>query len=84
MKIEIINTIQDNSYYVTTELIINDKILITKEFDKMDVCDYLDYYIDFGNGDTLHFTRFSDDDTVDTEFTDEEIQDYLNNNLIIN
>ena len=83
MKIEIIDTIQSNSHYLNVEMIINDKILMTKKICKNEICDFLDYYVDFDNGDSLHFSRFTDDDTVATEFTDEEIQDYLNNTLII-
>ena len=83
MDIKIIDTIQANSHYLTVEIIVNDTILMTKEICKIEICDFLDYYIDFNNGDSLHFSRFSDDDTVATEFTDDEIQDYLNNTLII-
>jgi len=83
MKIEIIEIRQDNSFFVTVELIINDTILMTKEICKMEIFDFLDYSIDFGEGDSLHYLKFSDEHVVYTEFYESEIQDYLNNNLEI-
>jgi len=84
MKIEIIETQQYNSYLVVLELIVNDTILMTKAITKEEIFEYLDYEENLDDIEYPHYTDFESDYADMTEFTESELQDYLDNNLIIN
>ena len=78
--IEIINTSQYNSHCVKLELIVNETTNLDREIFKEDIFKYLDYTIDLGEGDSIHYKEFKDDEVDYIEFTEEELTDYITNN----
>tara|TARA_R110002167_G_scaffold71124_2_gene200848 strand:- start:338 stop:619 length:282 start_codon:yes stop_codon:yes gene_type:complete len=82
-KLELKNiesVVQNNGYDIEVELYLNNKTIF-RQIWKEEVAEEINLTLDLGEGDSLHYSEFTDGDWEYLEIDEEDILIYLNKNL---
>ena len=82
-KLELKNiesVVQNNGYDIEVELYVNNKTIF-RQIWKEEVAEEIDLTLDLGEGDSLHYSKFTDGDWESLEIDEADILIYLNKNL---
>tara|TARA_R110002153_G_scaffold125936_4_gene273120 strand:- start:12 stop:293 length:282 start_codon:yes stop_codon:yes gene_type:complete len=82
-KLELKNiesVVQNNGYDIEVELYLNNKTIF-RQIWKEEVAEEINLTLDLGEGDSLHYSKFTDGDWEYLEIDEEDILIYLNKNL---